>query len=92
VSKITRENIFSKGVANLSQALHICNVKTTQQMIRTTITPKEFEKITWLQFENVASDINDIKVELQEHDIVKISVLGEELCKMSVSNYNAIVK
>jgi hypothetical protein len=60
-------------------------------MIRTTITPTEFQKLTWVDFENVASDINDIEVSLVNGDEVKISVLGYEIRTMKVSDYNAIL-
>lgn len=60
-------------------------------MIRTTITSTEFQKLTWVDFENVASDINDIEVSLVNGDEVKISVLGYEIRTMKVSDYNAIL-
>jgi hypothetical protein len=61
-------------------------------MIRTTITKKEFEKLTWMAFENIAMDINDISVELISNDTVMISVLGYEIKSLSVSDYKSIIK
>jgi hypothetical protein len=61
-------------------------------MIRTTITKKEFEKLTWFTFENIASDINDIEIKLMPENRVSILVVGEELQSMSVSDYNEIIK
>jgi hypothetical protein len=60
-------------------------------MIRTTITPAEFERLTWLTFENIASDIKDVSVSLTEGDKVVIAVLGETLQVLSVSDYNGII-
>jgi hypothetical protein len=59
-------------------------------VIRTTITKSEFEKLTWMNLEDVASDINDIMIELIGN-MVKISVLGYELKEMSVSDYKGIL-
>lgn len=61
-------------------------------MIRTTITIKEFEQLTWLSFYNIASDINDIEVSLLQNDSVLISVLGEELRNVSLEYYKSIIK
>jgi hypothetical protein len=59
-------------------------------VIRTTITKSEFEILTWMNLEDVASDINDIMIELIGN-MVKISVLGYELKEMSVSDYKGIL-
>jgi len=60
-------------------------------MIRTTITIKEFEKLTWMAFEDIASDMKDITVTLVNSETVVIHVLGYELKTMSVSDYNSIL-
>lgn len=60
-------------------------------MIRATITKIEFEKLTWMNFDAIASNMNEIEIET-DGSSVTISVLGEELKTMSVENYNAILK
>lgn len=59
-------------------------------MIRTTITPAEFEKLTWTSFDSIASDINDVDV-LRNGNTVSISVLDYEINSMSVDQYNSIL-
>lgn len=60
-------------------------------LIRTTITKTEFEKLTWMSFGSVATDINDITVS-RSGNMVSISVLGYELKTMSVESYNSTLK
>lgn len=61
-------------------------------MIRTTITPTEFEQLTWTSFGSIASDINDISVTLIENGMVLISVLGYEIKLMTLNEYMTIIK
>lgn len=57
-------------------------------MIRTTITQKEFEQLTWMSFASIANTINDITVVLINPNTVQINVLGYEIKTMTVTDYN----
>jgi hypothetical protein len=61
-------------------------------MIRSNITTAEFEKLTWMSFDSIANDINDISVTLIENGMVQVKVLGYEIKTMTVSDYNSIIK
>lgn len=60
-------------------------------MINVSITPEQFEKLTWTPLEVLTTDINDIDIALKG-DRVEISLLGQvHIQEMSVEDYNAIL-